>query len=246
MLSIEVAIAKTHKYASRDSGDTAETVERPTGGLSVVMVDGQGSGAAAKTLSMMVSSKALSLLKEGVRDGAVARGTHDFLHAFRHGRVSATLDIVSADLASSTLVITRNSSNPYLVRRAGTFEMVSGTSGPIGPQRHLRPSVDQYPLTEALRVIVYTDGITGAGRRWDLRLDTLAFAEHMTAGGATSQQLADGLLAAAIDADRGRPVDDMTVVAVSIVSRNPDVQIRTQLVSLPFPRPPVRFIADDN
>ncbi|HBY47562.1 MAG TPA: stage II sporulation protein E, partial [Chloroflexi bacterium] len=30
MLTVDVGIAKTHKYASRDSGDTVETVERPT------------------------------------------------------------------------------------------------------------------------------------------------------------------------------------------------------------------------
>ena len=41
MLSIEIAVAKTYKYASRDSGDTAETVERLTGGMSMVLVDGQ-------------------------------------------------------------------------------------------------------------------------------------------------------------------------------------------------------------
>ena len=43
-LTIDVAIAKTHKYASRDSGDTAEVVERPGGGLTLLVVDGQGSG----------------------------------------------------------------------------------------------------------------------------------------------------------------------------------------------------------
>lgn len=245
MLSIEVAIAKTHKYASRDSGDTAETVERPTGGLSVVMVDGQGSGAAAKTLSMMVSSKALTLLKEGVRDGAVARGTHDFLHAYRHGRVSATLDIVSVDLASGTLVVTRNSGNPYLVRRTGEFELLPGASGPLGPQRHLRPSVDQYPIAEALSVVVYTDGIVGAGRRWNTPFDALAFVRELDAQQPTANEFADGMLAAALAADRGRPNDDMTVVAVTIIPGNPDLQIRTQRVSLPFPRPRVRFAADE-
>ena len=72
--SIELGIAKVNKYASRESGDTAEVVERPGGGISVVVVDGQGSGAAAKALSLMLTAKAITLLKEGVRDGAVARG----------------------------------------------------------------------------------------------------------------------------------------------------------------------------
>ncbi|HEU0165419.1 MAG TPA: serine/threonine-protein phosphatase, partial [Thermomicrobiales bacterium] len=74
---IDLAIAKTEKYASRESGDTVELIERPSGGFSIVMIDGQGSGRAAKTLSLMLSSKAVALVKEGVRDGVVARATHD-------------------------------------------------------------------------------------------------------------------------------------------------------------------------
>ena len=89
-LQITLAIAKTNKYASRESGDTAELIERPGGGFSVVTVDGQGSGGAAKTLSLLITAKAVSLLKEGVRDGAVARAVHDYLFAYRHGKVSAT------------------------------------------------------------------------------------------------------------------------------------------------------------
>src|SRR3954451_11112846 len=105
--SIDIATAKTNKYASRDSGDTVELAERPGGGLSVVIVDGQGSGLAAKTLSMQLTSKAVSLLKEGVRDGAAARAVHDSLFAFRHGQVSAALDILSVDLKTRSVLVTR-------------------------------------------------------------------------------------------------------------------------------------------
>jgi serine phosphatase RsbU (regulator of sigma subunit) len=227
MLAIEIAIAKTHKYASRDSGDTAETVERPTGGMSVILVDGQGSGAAAKTLSMMVSSKTVALLKEGVRDGVAARGSHDFLHAYRHGRVSATLDIVSVDLASSTLVMTRNSPVPYVVGR------IESRTGPIGPHRHTRPAVDQYPIRPGLRVIVFTDGLVTAGGSASATFDPAAFVNEHCAPASSAHELADRLLEAAIAADQGRPRDDMTVVAVTI-DEAPDVQpIRRLRVSLP-------------
>ena len=74
-LVIDIAVAKTNKYASRESGDTVEIVERPGGGLSVIMADGQGSGRAAKTLSLLVTAKVAALLKEGVRDSASARAS---------------------------------------------------------------------------------------------------------------------------------------------------------------------------
>jgi serine phosphatase RsbU (regulator of sigma subunit) len=235
MLSIDIAIAKTHKYASRDSGDTAETVERPTGGLSVVLVDGQGSGAGARTLSMMVSSKAVSLLKEGIRDGAVARGAHDFLHAYRHGRVSATLDIVSVDLATSSLVVTRNSGAPYAVRQNGSFDLRETESGPIGLYRHTRPSIEQFALVEGLTVVVFSDGIVHAGMRRQQPFDPLAYLSASVPKMTTAHEIADGVLAAAMDVDQGRPNDDMTVVAVTIVPIDQQQAVRTFRTSLPFP-----------
>jgi serine phosphatase RsbU (regulator of sigma subunit) len=233
MLSIEIAIAKTHKYASRDSGDTAEVIERPTGGLSVVLVDGQGSGAAAKTLSMMVSSKALALLKEGVRDGAVARGAHDFLHAYRHGKVSATLDIVSVELATRTVLVTRNSVVPYIIGRATGYANLPGESGPIGLYRHTRPTVDQFPVEPGLRIVLFTDGVAGAGARVGAPFDPCGYLNARHAASATADELADGLLGAAVAADDGRPRDDMSVAAVTIEETPDEQPIRRLQVSLP-------------
>ncbi|HSH76922.1 MAG TPA: SpoIIE family protein phosphatase, partial [Herpetosiphonaceae bacterium] len=141
---IQIAVAKTNKYASRDSGDTVELVERPAGGLSVVLIDGQGSGQAAKTLSLLVSAKAVSLLKDGARDGAVARAVHDYLHTFRHGRVSATLEILSVDLVSKTVIASRNSDTPLLLGRDGAYRLLPSSSGPIGIRRHTKPTIDQF------------------------------------------------------------------------------------------------------
>ena len=95
-LDVQVAVAKIGKYATSESGDSLEMIERPRGGLSLVLVDGQRSGKAAKSISNIVARKAIALLAEGVRDGAVARAAHDYLRAIRGGKVSATLNIVSA------------------------------------------------------------------------------------------------------------------------------------------------------
>lgn len=236
MIQIEIAVAKTHKYASRESGDTVETGERPTGGMSVVMVDGQGSGAAAKSLSMLVSSKAISLLKEGIRDGAVARGTHDFLHAFRHGKVSATLDLVSVDLATSEVIVARNNPTPYIMGHGECYEYCEEVSGPIGLHRHTRPVVDQYPAEPGLRLVVYSDGIYGAGRLTGSPFDPLEYLRDHVRSASTAEDIADGMLMAAIGADANRPRDDMSVVVLALVpiEGRPE-PIRRMHVSLPLP-----------
>src|SRR5512136_3387104 len=107
-MEIQIAVAKTNKYAVTESGDTLEVVERPNGGLSVVLADGQTSGRGAKAISMMVVRKVIGLLAEGVRDGAAARAASDALFTERQGKVTSTLNIASIDLVTNTVVLTRN------------------------------------------------------------------------------------------------------------------------------------------
>ena len=235
-LTIELAIAKTNKYASRESGDTAELAERPGGGFSVVMADGQGSGRAAKSLSLLVTSKAIGLVKEGVRDGAVARGVHDYLFAYRHGQVSATLDILSVDLRSGTIVVTRNAATPMLLRPAGDDQLVPGSSGPIGLYHHTRPAVTQLPMAPGLRVVLFTDGVASAGSRsGGVEFDLLAFAGRCLPSGLDAEAVADRLLDEAIRRDEGRPADDMTVVALTLREHADPILVRRIELTVPLP-----------
>jgi hypothetical protein len=137
-MEIQIGVAKINKYASAESGDTLEVVERPNGGLSVVLADGQRSGKSAKLISNMVVRKVIALLAEGVRDGAAARAASDYLYTHRSGKVQSTLNILSIDLESRTVVITRNNPNPVLVRLDGAIKMLSEESQPVGLRRGTR------------------------------------------------------------------------------------------------------------
>ena len=114
-MEVQFAVAKIGKYATSESGDTLEMIERPHGGLSFVLVDGQRSGKSAKAISNLVARKAIQLLSEGVRDGAAARAAHDYLYTYRAGKVSATLNMLSADMETKTFVISRNNESPVIV-----------------------------------------------------------------------------------------------------------------------------------
>jgi serine phosphatase RsbU (regulator of sigma subunit) len=216
-LTIDIGVAKTEKYASRESGDTVELVERPGGGFTIVMIDGQGSGRAAKTLSPLLSSKAVALVKEGVRDSVVARATHDYLYAFRHGQVSATLDLLSIDLKTRTVVITRNAESPMILRGAGALDVMPSLSGPIGRYRWTKPTVSELPLDVGLEAVLFTDGIWHSGSRTNQPpIDLAAFGREHLGRNAEAQKLADILLATVIERDGGKPNDDMAVVALSV------------------------------
>jgi serine phosphatase RsbU (regulator of sigma subunit) len=234
-LILDLGLAKTEKYASRDSGDTVELVERPGGGFSVVMIDGQGSGKAAKTLSLLLSSKAVGLLKDGVRDGAVARATHDHLFMFRHGQVSATMDLLSVDMKTRTVVITRNAEAPMLIMQGNSIRTEEVETGPIGRYQFTKPTVRELPLLADLAVVLFTDGITHSGRRARLEpIDLPQFAERHLRPLDTAQAMADCLLDHAIERDQGRPGDDMAVVALRIANRNDDGMIRRMQAQFPM------------
>ncbi len=232
-MEIRIAVAKINKYASLESGDTLEVVERPNGGVSVVLADGQTSGKGAKTISTMVVRKVISLLAEGVRDGAAARAASDYLFTERSGKVTACLNILSADLQTGTLVISRNNPAPVFVASGDRIECLSAESTAIGTSRNIRPAITEFQLEAGTTVVLFTDGIANAGDRYGLSLDVCTLLEAILEDqNPSSQDIADTLLAEAIRLDQGHPNDDMSVVVLRVSSLTTD-QIRRMTVLLP-------------
>jgi serine phosphatase RsbU (regulator of sigma subunit) len=234
-LSIDIAVAKTNKYASRESGDTVEIVERPGGGMSVVMADGQGSGRAAKTLSMLVTARVTALLKDGVRDGAAARAANDYLFALRHGQVSATLDILSVDLKTKTVVITRNSETSGLLSVDGAVEEICGGERPLGRHSRTRPWAREIEINPTLRVVLVSDGVAQSGVRCGMPPLDLEETVRAVGSATFAAELADAVLAAAIERDRGKPADDMSVVALTLPEHQETTLVRRMRAEVPLP-----------
>ena len=233
-MEIKIAVSKIRKYATRTSGDTVEIIERPNGGVSVVLADGQSSGKGAKWVSSFVVRKVISLLADGVRDGAAARAASDALYTERSGRVSATLNMLSADLQTNTLVITRNNPAPALLAHDDEVRALAEPCKPIGLYRGTRPIITEVNLDVGLTVVVYTDGITHAGSRNGQKLDATECLRSMLEDGEPSaQEIADALLEYALKLDQGRPIDDTSVVVLRVTSGKGDL-IRRMTVDLPI------------
>jgi serine phosphatase RsbU (regulator of sigma subunit) len=234
-MEVQIAVAKVGKWATRESGDTLEMVERPGGGLSLVLVDGQHSGRGAKAVSNVVARKAISLLAEGVRDGAVARAAHDYLFALHNGKVQATLNIVSLDLVSSSLVLSRNNPNPVHIITPQGIRDLDAPSSPVGIYRHTKPTIDEVPLAPETVVVVYTDGLAQAGLRRGHTLDVRAEVEKLHAEGLEAAQTwADRLLALALECDEQRAADDISILVVGVLPRRNGDNARRLLVRMPL------------
>ncbi len=233
-MEVEVAVAKVAKWAAGESGDTLEMIERPRGGLSFVLVDGQRSGRAAKAISNLVARKAIAELSEGVRDGAAARAAHDYLYTYKGGKVSATLNIVSVDLNSHTLVLSRNNPAPaILLLPDGNLRLLDEPSQPVGIYARTRPVMSEVDIQPDLMIIVYTDGLSLAGENRGGPLDIAAAVREIAATSAGAAAMADGLLQRALALEEHRPRDDISILVLR-VSPQQGGQVRRLLVSVPI------------
>lgn len=234
-MEIQIAVAKINKYASMESGDTLEVVERPNGGLSVVLSDGQTSGKGAKIVSSMVVRKTIALLADGVRDGAAARAASDYLYTEKNGKVSATLNIFSIDFLTKTLVITRNNPSPVMIATHGEIVSLSSDSQSIGTNRNIRPAITEIPIQLGLTAVMFTDGLCDAGSRTGDKMDIKNSLEsHLDNEKPSAQYIADALLSEALRLDDNRPCDDISVVVLKVNDQQMD-PIRRMLVTLPVP-----------
>jgi serine phosphatase RsbU (regulator of sigma subunit) len=233
-MEIQIAVAKVNKYAVSESGDTLEVVERPTGGVSVVLADGQTSGRGAKAVSLLVVRKVIGLLAEGVRDGAAARAASDALFADKAGKVTCTLNIASVDLHSKTIVLTRNNPVPIFICRGEQIDAHNEESISLGTSRNVRPVITEIGLEAGLIIVIFTDGISHAGERHGQPMNVgETIRSLMEDQDPTPQQLADSILVHAMSLDDNRPADDISVLILKVTAREGD-DVRRMSVRLPI------------
>ncbi|HWR65284.1 MAG TPA: SpoIIE family protein phosphatase, partial [Bellilinea sp.] len=200
----------------------------------VVMCDAIGSGHNAKLISGLVVRKVLGLLSDGIRDGAAARAVSDYLFTERGGKDPAFLNILSADLETGTLVVTRNNPAPVFMAQGDQVECLSGLPQPIGSARNIRPSISEINIKKSTTVVMYTNSVMNAGTsNGGVGIDICTFLEGvLEEQDPSAQTIADSLLTQAIHLDQDQPRDDMSVTVLRVVKR-PNDFIRRMIVRLP-------------
>lgn len=245
MVELQIHVAKVPRHGVVESGDTLELIERPGGGFSIVLVDGQGSGRGAKSLSNLIVTRAIAQLKDGARDGVVARAVHDYLYTYRMGQVSATLNILSFDQRTSSLLMSRNNPAPFFVLDDNGVHMHAEASMPIGLYPGTKPRITEIALQPNTHIVVFTDGLLKAGERYgeDIELDNFLGGWLRTESSA--DDLADALLGRAIELDRGQPSDDMSIVVLSVREQSfPHRVRRLHMIAPVEPAEHHEYIAD--
>lgn len=233
-MEIKIGIAKINKYAMAECGDSVDVTERPSGGISAILADGQGSGKAAKITSTLVVNKAVALIADGARDGAVARAVHDYLYVVKDGKVSSTLTLLSADMDTQTVVFSRNSNCPVILKHEYGIDVYDEEISSIGVHKRMKPLMTQLPIEVGMILVSYTDGIQAAGRKRSKPMDFAQIQKIIAENKAEDASfIAESILEYALELDEYRPSDDMTVVVMGICDTDMVYNIQRMNVSFP-------------
>jgi serine phosphatase RsbU (regulator of sigma subunit) len=131
-------------------------------------------------------------------------------------------------------VITRNNPAPALVANNEDIISLGEKSLPIGLYRGTRPVINEVGLELGLTTVVYSDGIDHAGSRFGDSMDVQTCLVALLENEDPSPQfIADSLLLNALNLDRGRPSDDISVVVLRVMNRGED-EVRRMTVRLPL------------
>ena len=88
------------------------------------------------------------------------RAASDFLYIEKNGKYSVFLNILSADLQTGTIVLTRNNPTPIFIAQADRIECLPGGSN-IGQSRNFRPAITEIDYRGNNRGHVYGRFIAG-------------------------------------------------------------------------------------
>lgn len=231
-MEIKIAVSKIDKHHSGKSGDTVETIERPSGGISVVLADGQINGKDDKAVSTMVSHRVIYFISEGARDSTAIRRASNDLFKEHDGQVKANLNVISVDMQANTVIISRNNPVPVFLVTDEKVDCLSSECEPIATKEEIRASIVELPIQPGMAIIAFSDGVYQAGREdvhtSEIKITIEALFEEQEP---TAQEVADFLLNRAIRLDEGRPKDDMSIVVMLISPESTD-QIRRMNVSM--------------
>jgi hypothetical protein len=235
-MEIEVAISKISKLGNAESGDTIEIVERPNGGLSIVMAEVVSQVLDKKAISSAIVRKVIAWIGEGIRDGAAARAASDFLFTEHKGQLSACLNIISFDRQTDTIVVTRNNPTPVFIYQEDDLNCLSGQSQCIGTSMNIRPVISEIPLIPNTLLVLYSTGIEHSEKNMEKDFDICMLIRSLLEDQEpTADEIANTLLTDSIRMHQNSPKEDMSVVA-ALITHKEESRIRKMSVNYPLPQ----------
>ena len=234
-MEVKIGIAKITKYGANYCGDAFDLTQRPRGGISAIVADSQGSGEIARNISSYAVNRAAKLITEGVRDEAVALGVHEEIYEMKDKKACA-LTIISADMNEESLVISRNSHCPVLIKTEDYDAVYDDSVSPLGLLRNVRPVMYSLPLMPGLIVAAYTNGIANAGKKTMSHEADVEKIKAIIAQNTPEEvdYIAHSIMEYALKLDEEKPGGDMTVVVMGVTDKETKPPVLGLNLTYPF------------
>jgi len=209
-LDAAFGVACAVKSDEKVSGDTHSVIRINEHAFLMALSDGMGSGEYARK----VSESAISLIEAFYRAEMPADTilkTINKLLSFNRDERFTCIDIAAVNLDTGRADFVKIGSPAGIILRAGEIKILESNSLPLGILENLRPTVCTELLKDGDMVIFMSDGITSA---FPSATDLYEFLQGLKP--LNPQNLADKILAGALDKTDHKVIDDMTVLCTRI------------------------------
>lgn len=203
-------VASVIKSGEKASGDTHSVIRINEHRFLMVLCDGMGSGEYARRISRTAISLTEAFYRAQMPEGTVLATINKLLTFSRDERF-ACMDICSVDLDTGKAEFIKIGAPAAFILRGGKVKILESQSLPLGILEGVHPTTAAEQLADGDILVFVSDGITSA---FDSNPEILEFLSMQSA--LNPQNLADNLLAAALERTGGKAEDDLTALCTRI------------------------------
>ena len=203
-------VAYAIKSGEKISGDTHSVIRINDHTFLMALSDGMGSGEYARKVSESAISLIEAFYRAEIPRDTVLKTINKLLSFNRDERFTC-IDIVGVDLNTGRADFVKIGAPAGVIVREGEIKVLESTSLPLGILENLRPTVCTEKVKSGDIIVFMSDGITSA---FPSASDLYEFLQGLRP--LNPQNLADKILAAALDRTNNIPTDDMTVVCTRL------------------------------
>lgn len=213
--SFDSAVLQLTQAGSRANGDSLTMFSDGRGKFYAISADGMGSGSEAQ----YESAAALRLLTSFLKAGFAPRTAIGILNSSMclnmDNEMYSTLDLLAVDMFTGAAELYKIGSAETVMYNGGEARAIASASVPAGIIGEIRPEKKKLELREGDVILMMTDGITEAGYAvsktdW---IKSIIIKPHDS-----MEQLAREVMDTALRKSRGVPKDDMSIIALRLLS----------------------------
>lgn len=207
--AVVLGVARVSKQ--KKSGDTYSDFKIDNNRMLFSISDGKGSGTQANKLSEMTLGLIEDFYSAGFPSNIIMENVNKVM-SFKSGENFCAIDVCVMDLNEGGCDIIKRGGTPTIIKRGNRVQIIEGSDLPIGMSENSTSYIKRYYLNSGDIIVIASDGVFDA------------FGDSENFGGAINnlpavnmKEFANAILSEAIKLNRGKILDDMTVLAVKMI-----------------------------